>query len=104
MEAKREAPGAEPTNVSAAVAASPASFQPLKAQTSAGARRPSGRRSHTRGCIRVTVHDGPMPTAQVPEVTVASLRAGQEVDAVLACSRKDRLIARTGTPYLALEL
>jgi 3'-5' exoribonuclease len=39
-----------------------------------------------------------------PPVTVAGLRAGDEVDAVLACARKDRLTARTGAPYLALEL
>jgi 3'-5' exoribonuclease len=39
-----------------------------------------------------------------PEVTVAALRASDEVDAVFACSRKDRLMARSGTPYLALEL
>src|SRR6186713_1784447 len=38
------------------------------------------------------------------EVTVAGLRAGDDVDAVFACSRKDRLMARSGTPYLALEL
>ena len=37
-------------------------------------------------------------------VTVAALRAGDAVDLVLACTRKDRLTARTGTPYLALEL
>ena len=37
-------------------------------------------------------------------VTVATLRAGDDVDAVFACSRKDRLMARSGTPYLALEL
>ncbi len=36
--------------------------------------------------------------------TIASLRAGDEVDAVFACSRKDRLQARSGAPYLALEL
>jgi 3'-5' exoribonuclease len=35
---------------------------------------------------------------------VAALRAGDEVDAVFACSRKDRLLARSGSPYLALEL
>jgi 3'-5' exoribonuclease len=39
-----------------------------------------------------------------PEPTVAGLRAGDDVDAVFACSRKDRLTARTGTAYLALEL
>jgi 3'-5' exoribonuclease len=39
-----------------------------------------------------------------PEVTIAGLRAGDPVDAIFACSRKDRLTARSGTPYLALEL
>jgi 3'-5' exoribonuclease len=32
------------------------------------------------------------------------LRAGQEVDLVLACTRKERLVGRSGSPYLALEL
>jgi len=36
--------------------------------------------------------------------TVASLRAGDRVDAVFACTRKDRLTTRAGAPYLALEL
>src|SRR5918994_6233576 len=36
--------------------------------------------------------------------TIATLRAGQEVAGVFACTRKDRLVARTGAPYLALEL
>jgi len=36
--------------------------------------------------------------------TLATLRPGDEVDGVYACTRKDRLTARTGTPYLALEL
>ena len=35
--------------------------------------------------------------------TIASLRAGDPVDAVFACARKDRLTARSGSPYLALE-
>jgi len=35
---------------------------------------------------------------------IATARAGDEVDAVYACTRKDRMIARTGAPYLALEL
>src|SRR5215211_5932406 len=38
------------------------------------------------------------------ETTVATLRAGDDVDAVFACTRKDRLVTRSGTPYLALEL
>jgi 3'-5' exoribonuclease len=39
-----------------------------------------------------------------PEVAVSSLRPGQPVDAVFACTRKDRLVTRGGAPYLALEL
>jgi len=35
---------------------------------------------------------------------VATLRPGQDVAGVFACTRKDRLVSRTGTPYLALEL
>ena len=36
--------------------------------------------------------------------SIATLRPGDDVDAVLACARKDRLLARSGLPYLALEL
>jgi 3'-5' exoribonuclease len=35
---------------------------------------------------------------------VSTLRPGDEVDAVFACTRKDRLMTKTGSPYLALEL
>jgi 3'-5' exoribonuclease len=35
--------------------------------------------------------------------TIVSLRAGDPVDGIFACSRKDRLVARSGLPYLALE-
>jgi 3'-5' exoribonuclease len=45
---------------------------------------------------------GPVSTTDAP--TIAGLRAGDDVDGVFACSRKDRLTARSGTPYLALEL
>src|SRR5689334_864024 len=44
-----------------------------------------------------------MDAISATEITIAGLRAGDTVDAVFACSRKDRLTARTGTPYLALE-
>jgi 3'-5' exoribonuclease len=36
--------------------------------------------------------------------TIAELRAGAEVEGVFACTRKDRLVARNGTSYLAVEL
>ena len=45
---------------------------------------------------------GGVTTADAP--TIATLRAGDEVDGVFACARKDRLQARSGQPYLALEL
>ena len=37
-------------------------------------------------------------------VAVTALRPGQVLSGVFACTRKDRLITRTGAPYLALEL
>ena len=37
-------------------------------------------------------------------VAVSALRPGQDVFGVFACTRKDRLMTRTGSPYLALEL
>ncbi|HWV86527.1 MAG TPA: HD domain-containing protein [Capillimicrobium sp.] len=50
---------------------------------------------------------GPSPgvgaTPDAP-ISVATLRPGQDVVAVFACTRKDRLMTRTGSPYLALEL
>ena len=36
--------------------------------------------------------------------TVSTLRPGEEVRGVFGCTRKDRLMTRTGAPYLALEL
>ncbi|MEA2273647.1 MAG: 3-5 exoribonuclease, partial [Solirubrobacteraceae bacterium] len=80
------------------------------------ARRPSGRRSHISGCIRSTVHHGFVATtpSHAPAAIVSSdvddtqsiavLRAGQDVSGVFACTRKDRLMSRSGTPYLAVEL
>jgi 3'-5' exoribonuclease len=42
------------------------------------------------------------PEEQPP--AVATLREGQEVAGVFACSRKERQLSRTGTPYLTVEL
>jgi 3'-5' exoribonuclease len=36
--------------------------------------------------------------------SVATLRPGDDVDAVFACTRKERLMTRGGDPYLAVEL
>jgi len=36
--------------------------------------------------------------------TVATLRAGEDVDGVFACTRKERQISRAGTPYLTIEV
>ncbi len=35
---------------------------------------------------------------------IATLRPGDELSGVFACTRKDRLTARTGAAYLAVEL
>jgi 3'-5' exoribonuclease len=40
----------------------------------------------------------------MPSLELSALRPGDEVAGVYACTRKDRLTARTGSPYLALEL
>jgi 3'-5' exoribonuclease len=40
----------------------------------------------------------------VTPVAISTLRAGDEVAGVFACTRKDRLLSRAGAPYLALEL
>ena len=37
-------------------------------------------------------------------VSISTLRPGDEVRGVFACIRKDRLMTRTGAPYLVLEL
>jgi 3'-5' exoribonuclease len=39
-----------------------------------------------------------------PVQTISALRPGEHVDGVFACTRKDRLMSRNGSPYLALEL
>jgi len=47
------------------------------------------------------------PDARTPgsgAPSLAALRAGQEVELMAACTRKERLVARSGTAYLALEL
>jgi 3'-5' exoribonuclease len=45
-----------------------------------------------------------MRSADNTVVVVSALRPGQGIDGVFACTRKDRLMTRTGAPYLALEL
>ncbi len=45
------------------------------------------------------------PSVSEPSTpSVGTFRPGDAVDLILACSRKDRLLAKSGTPYLALEL
>jgi 3'-5' exoribonuclease len=36
--------------------------------------------------------------------TISALRPGERVEGLFACTRKDRLMTRSGSPYLALEL
>jgi 3'-5' exoribonuclease len=46
----------------------------------------------------------PLDPASEEAQTIATLRDGDNVDAVFACTRKERQISRGGTPYLTLEL
>jgi 3'-5' exoribonuclease len=43
-------------------------------------------------------------TTAEERVPIARLRAGSPIEGVFACTRKDRMTARTGTAYLAVEL
>jgi 3'-5' exoribonuclease len=45
-----------------------------------------------------------MNSGDASAVAISSLRPGQPVEGVFACTRKDRLFTRSGAPYLALEL
>ncbi len=45
-----------------------------------------------------------MTPSEQTTTAVSALRAGQDVVGVFACTRKDRLMTRSGSPYLALEL
>ena len=69
-------------------------------------REPGGRRDGVPSAAAASVHGSgvrPAPATMIEwcrskptAPTVAGLRAGDDVDAVFACSRKDRLTARTG--------
>jgi 3'-5' exoribonuclease len=43
-------------------------------------------------------------TAAEERIPIARLRAGAPIEGVFACTRKDRMTARTGSAYLAIEL
>jgi 3'-5' exoribonuclease len=45
-----------------------------------------------------------MATVARQPTPIAELRSGAEVEGVFACVRKDRLVAKSGAPYLAIEL
>ena len=45
-----------------------------------------------------------MPPDGTVTAAISALRPGERVDGLFACTRKDRLMTRSGSPYLALEL
>jgi 3'-5' exoribonuclease len=53
--------------------------------------------------MAAATRSSPRPSSEHLD-SVATLRDGDEVDAVFACTRKERQISRAGTPYLTLEL
>ena len=103
MRAKRVAPSDAPRNWSAAEAASPASFQPVKAQTRAGARRPSGRllpdqRLHPgHGTSWVAVAEPPVRDRDAAPRRRGRRRLRLHPQGPARCRAP-------GSPYLALEL
>ena len=55
--------------------------------------------------VRFAPQYGSVTTAATEErIPIARLRAGAPIEGVFACTRKDRMTARTGSAYLALEL
>jgi 3'-5' exoribonuclease len=72
----------------------------------------SGRFGRSLRGIRPAVDHGLVTPHAATDVTVredrtlavSELRAGGEVNGVYACTRKDRLMTRNGSPYLSLEL
>src|SRR4051794_19177918 len=54
--------------------------------------------------VRSRLEHGRVTTTAEEHVPIARLRAGSAIEGVFACTRKDRMTARTGTSYLALEL
>jgi 3'-5' exoribonuclease len=55
--------------------------------------------------VRFAPQNGAVTTAAAEERTpIARLRAGAPIEGVFACTRKDRMTARTGSAYLAVEL
>ena len=55
--------------------------------------------------VRFAPQYGAVTTAAAEERTpIARLRAGAPIEGVFACTRKDRMTARTGSAYLAVEL
>jgi 3'-5' exoribonuclease len=47
---------------------------------------------------------GDVQTVADKRIPIAQLRAGTPIEGVFACTRKDRMTARTGSSYLAIEL
>src|SRR5215210_4524121 len=58
----------------------------------------------TPGRVRFAPQYGGVTTAAQERVPIARLRAGSPIEGVFACTRKDRMTARTGTAYLAVDL
>src|SRR4051794_31414453 len=54
--------------------------------------------------VRPRLEHGPVTTTAEERIPIARLRAGSPIEGVFACTRKDRMTARTGTAYLAVEL
>src|SRR3954465_3138109 len=61
------------------------------------------RRAATPLRVRTEGEHGDMATT-TDRIPIARLRAGGPIEGIFACTRKDRMTARTGSAYLAIEL
>src|SRR3954451_23707307 len=61
------------------------------------------RRAATTVRVRTDGEHGVMATT-TERIPIARLRAGGPIEGIFACTRKDRMTARTGSAYLAIEL
>lgn len=54
--------------------------------------------------VTLPAHTEATPAPTGAAITIATARPGSELRGLFACTRKDRLLTRSGSPYLAVEL
>src|SRR4051812_4355534 len=60
--------------------------------------------SHGTQRVRSGLQHGCVTSVAPDRTTIAELRVGGQLRGIFACTRKDRLVTKGGSPYLAVEL